>query len=250
MTIATTATVTELPKKKGETSGPYRVGGSFALLSVVVAPSNRPDKDKPMSLLSSWLPLSNTKFDPSGPAGYRHPGVIPALNATSLKNVKPALDAYAAERGWDLQASTFYYRPKALVDLIGEDGLVRSLPVLMRNQTAKERIFINVPSPSEGMDLMQPLLDVCAKVLEEGGFKLRSYFDANNPRSVLTAALIEYPFLVHHIFKAFPNLHVLRHSARVIDRIEVINHIRYRKSEAHGLNATRNFSKELIKVAL
>lgn len=229
---------------------PHRASGSFAFAAVVVAAANRPNPEEPVSLLQSWLPLGGNNFSRTGPAGYRHPGVIPVLGTNNLTRVAPSIDAYAAERNWVTQPALFFYRPQALVDLIGEDGLVRDLPKISRTQVVEDRVYIDVSVSSEMQAVLQTVLNLCLKVIDEAGIKPSHYVESSNPRIALSGLLVDFPFLVHHIFKAFPKLHVLRHRAKVNGREEVINHIRYRRKEAYGLNTERLYRKTLINVEL
>ena len=232
----------------GMSHRPHQAGGAFGLAGVLVAAAERPNPDEPMSLLQCWLPLTKQVFDKNGPAGYRHPGVIPVLNANHFSRIAPSLDSYVAERNWVLQPVLFFYRPQALIDLLGEDGRSRTLPVLSHKQPMPERVYVDATAQNEKQPVIKEILDLCVDVLKQTAITLPSYLGGNSPRISLTAALMDFPFLVHHIFKEYPNLHALRHRARVNEREDVVLHIRYRRKDVFGLNTDKLYRKDEINV--
>jgi hypothetical protein len=76
----------------------YNIGGCFTLVANLVAKADRPNPEQPVSLLQSWLPLSD-KMPKNAFTTYRHPGVIPALSDRAYLRLAPSIDAYANERG-------------------------------------------------------------------------------------------------------------------------------------------------------
>jgi hypothetical protein len=227
------------PAAKKEQVRKYKKRGAFTLTAVLVAQANRPNPDEPLSLLQSWLPLSERAFDRSGPAGYRHPGVIPALgDSRSFLRLGPAIDAYAAERNWVVQPVQYFYHPEAMEPLLNEGaaGYLGKVSVINRKIPLDERVFIDVNTETS-LDGADELRDLCVAVLKKAKLDIPQYVNTSHERVALSMLLKDYPFLVHHIFKKLPKLHILRHKGRVNGREDVVNHILYRKNDVSELNA-------------
>ena len=228
----------------------YNLAGCFMLVGILVAKSDRANKDQPVSLAQCWLPLSAYRLPKNQYTTYRHPGIVPALAERTFRRVSPSIDAYAAERGWDVQPVMYFYRPPALNALIGEEGKIKDMPLLMRTIPTVKRFMIDATSQTETQSVIRDLVDICAKVLEEAAIAEPPYLQEEfHPRVALNQLLSDFPFLVHHIFKALPNLYILRHRARVNGREDTIHHVRYEREAIQDLDTNRMLRPNLINPA-
>ncbi|MDF8363288.1 MULTISPECIES: hypothetical protein [Achromobacter] len=241
-TLVSEPTDVAKPAKK-EQVRKYKKRGAFTLTAVLVAQANRPNPEEPLGLLQSWLPLSERAFDRSGPAGYRHPGVIPALgDSRSFLRLGPAIDAYAAERNWVVQPVQYFYHPQAMEPIFElqkkeeDKGYLGKVSLINRKIPLDERVFIDVNTETS-LDGADELRDLCVNVLKQAKLEIPQYVESSKPRDALSMLLRDYPFLVHHIFKKLPALHILRHKGRVNGKEDVVNHILYRKNDVSDLNA-------------
>ena len=234
----------------------YKRAGCFNLTAVIPVQTDRASKGGTISISQSWLPLSDKKFDLDGPAGYRCPNVIPVLSDRLYNRLAPSIDAYAAARDMVVQPVLFFYQPKAMAELLrksspDEDGqLVKFLPGLARQQTLEKRIFIDLSVQNENADTSAALLATCLRALEAAGLKKGDEEDTLNPRITLSTLLMDYPFLVHHIFNEYPALILLRHRARVNGRVDVINHIRYDPSGVYEIDLDKLYRKLSMEVTV
>lgn len=248
-TIVENSSDTKSPKSidhHATTHRAYRKGGCFNMTSVLVAPADRVTPETKVSIANSWLPLSDKAFDMSGPAGYRCPGVIPTLGDRLFTNLAPDIDTYAAQRGWVVQPVMYFFRPQGLVDLIGEDGLIKSMQQINGQLALSERVTVDLTIQTETQSVLADLSELCKSVLSECRYKLPLYCSGDNPRFTLSHLLADFPFLVHHIFHAYPKLEVLRHRGRVNGREEVVSHIRYAKDAVFDLDTEKWFRKNVL----
>lgn len=224
----------------------YKKAGSFSLTGVIFAPKNRPNPDEPMSLSQCWLPLGQ-KIDPvfKGADKYRHPNVMPVLgDHYVLSKVGPILDFYAEDRDWVIQPVLFFYRPKEVANVIGEDGFIKDLPGKLRQLPLDDRMFIDLTTQIETSDTYAPMLDLCHRIFSDVQVQIPDYAFGKDARKALALLVADYPFLIHHIFAAYPNLRLFRHQARIggpgrLGRIESVSHIVYNKNEIHDPDVSR-----------
>lgn len=227
----------------------YNIGGCFTLVANLVAKADRPNPEQPVSLLQSWLPLSD-KMPKNAFTTYRHPGVIPALSDRAYLRLAPSIDAYANERGWDVQPIIYFYRPTSLDDLLGEDGKINTLSAVMRPFPTEERILIDATIQTEAQSVMRDLIDMCIDVLDEANLYVPEYVQqSSSSRLVLNELLADMPFLVHHLFKRLPKLQVLRHRGRVNGRNDSIYHVRYSRDAIRDMDKDRLMRPHVINVA-
>lgn len=228
----------------------YNLAGCFMLVGTLVAKSDRPNPEEPVSLALSWLPLSAYKLPKNAWTTYRHPGVVPALAERPFRRLSPSIDAYAAERNWDVQPVMYFYRPPVLNKLIGEEGKIKDVPVLMRTIATKDRFMVDATVQTETQGVIRDLLDICVDVLEEASLVEPAYLqDDFHPRVALNQLLSDFPFLVHHIFKTLPNLYILRHRGRVNGREDTVHHVRYEREAIQDMDANRMLRPMLINPA-
>jgi|GEM_PF-2245390 len=230
----------------------YNAAGCFTLIGTVVAPANRPNPDEPVSLAFSWLPLTSQKLPKTPATSYRHPNVVPALSTRNFRRLAPAIDTYVQDRGWLSQSVMYLYRPAILDELVGEDGTIKDLSVVSRQDPAPKRAVIDLSLQTELIGVSEELLAFCIDILEKNaGLYLPSYLTENevHARVALNRLLADMPFLIHHIFQAYPVLHVLRHRGNVNGRTDdVINHIRYSPEYIQDIDENRLMRPKLIKV--
>lgn len=237
-----------------EPLSPNRRAGSLPLTAVLA--SMPEDAHLPTSLLQSWLPLNRHELDREGPAGFQCPGIIPTLiGENSYTRIAPIIEAYARAQpphGWVVQPVAFSYQPDIFVTagLINENGRLEKAKLEGRNMPIEERIMLDVSAQSETIGVCEPVLELCLEVLKPIRINLPAeLLDPKRPRLALVILLAEYPFLVHHIFHAYPKLHVITHDAHIhlnreVKKLEV-RHIRYHPGDAHHIN-TRKYMRQNI----
>jgi hypothetical protein len=234
----------------------YKRAGCFNLTAVVAIPATDVNESTQASISQSWLPLSNKILSLNHTTGFKLENVIPVLSDRIYNRVAPLIDAYAFEHNLIVQPVLFFYRPPALAKLLAtaerkEDrDLVKSLPSLSRKQALSDRIFVDITVQTENQLVLIEMRNMCLQVLSQSGLNLPAYCTADNARIVLSNLLMDFPFLVHHVFNTYPNLVLLRHKARINGRIDSINHIRYDKSSVFEMELDKLYRKSIQQVTL
>ena len=229
----------------------FKKRGCFTLTSILALPLEDVELVESMSLVYSWLPLASTAFDQSGPAGFRCPNVIPVLHDSRLRSLRPTLDAYALEHGLAMQPAQYFFNPAKIVEFIGEGALIGESKFSLRNQQLEmpDRLMVDITTQTERKSVMRDLVSLCVQVLETGDFKIPSYIDGKDYSFQISCLLIDFPFLIHHIFDAYPNLQFIRHMGRVNGQEDIVNHVRYDPSAVSDIR-TDLFGPEIFKVVV
>lgn len=228
----------------------YNLGGCFNLIGTVVAHAERPDPEAPISLSRAWMPLSSIPVPKTEGSSYRHPGIIPSTSDRSFRRIAPAIDAFASERNWVVQPVAFAFRPAPLDDILGEDGRISTLLTTMQDYATEDRVMIDTQAITENQAALKGLIEICMSALSESKVPAPAYMKqlSGQYRSALGELLADMPFLVHHIFRALPNLHLLRHRARINGREDTVQHLRYDPQAIMDINHDRLLRPLVINV--
>ena len=235
----------------------FKKRGCFSLTSLLALPLEDVPKVAQMSLAHSWLPLASEVFDAKGPAGFRCPNVIPVLHDSHLRRFRPALDAYAIEYGLGMQPARYFFQPAKLTEFIGDGALISESKFGLRNQKLEmpDRIMVDLTTQTERKSVMRELCALSADVLHRGKFELPIYMQARTEGDgdaflfQISCLLIDFPFLIHHIFDAYPNLQLFRYVGRVNGREDVVNHVRYDPAAVSDIQ-TDIFGPKLFEVTV
>jgi len=219
--------------------------GCYKMTAILAAPADQ--ADKPIHLRQSWLPIYEKIFD-HPIAQFRCPNVIPCATQTaSFKRLLPALDMYAKEKGWVVQPVFFHYRP-AILDMLQdgrEEMSLTRLRLAEHSMPIEDRVAISLYEPGNVESLCKELIDFCAPILAKMGVEPEYLTTTRQYGNIITNLIIQYPFLVHHIFSHFPNLAVIHHDCVIRGRNYKISHIRvspddYIQAKTSALGDLRN----------
>lgn len=226
----------------------YKKSGCFNLTGVVFVPKDQVNPDEEISIAKASLPITSDEFDQSGAAGYRHPNLIPALSDNNFLNIAPLIQQHANKNNLAFLPAIFFYRPPEVNDVLGEDGLLKDLSRALRDKKVTDRLFIDLNSQSEPHMMLNPLRDHCVAVLNHAKVDLPRYLYEGDAKLDLINLLQDYPFLVHHVFYALPNLRVLRHRVKVLGKEQPINHLIYNPNWVQDIDTERLRRLDNLKV--
>lgn len=227
----------------------YNMSGCLNLVSTVMQPKEHVNLDVPVSLSSSWLPLSMSRLPDNQATRFRCAGLISAISDRSYRRMAPQIDAYAVERGWVVQPVNYFYRPHGFDVIAGPDSKIKDVAFALRQLNTAERPMIDTTHQTENQTILLDLLNLCCKVLEQASIAEPAYMrQTDHPRALLNELLADLPFLVHHIFAHLPNLSVLKHRARINGREDIIYHIRYEPEAVKDFNNDRLMRPKVINV--
>jgi len=218
-----------------------RKRGCFQVIAILVcSPEN---KEKPISIQQSWLPLFDQQFNDTPQTRMRIDNVIPVLKETNntINKMMPTLRKYAVEHNhkWVILPVPFLYRPSILNNKIYEDKKLEALisQDFFNQIPIEDRVLLSLLPGINDAQAYKKLIEISLSTLTAADIDIASYgIDlSKHNREIARDFLVKFPFLVYHIFDQLKNLHVLRYDALIDDREETIEFIRYEPEYFQGI---------------
>lgn len=243
----------------GKASAPPRLRGCIERIAVIVAPADR--AGKPVSIGEAWLPLHGDKVESNSWTDYREPGLIPVLKANVYHRISPMLDRMALDNDWLIQYVKLSYRPGIFDEAFGENSYLRLSSPEIRDLPLHLTPIFDVSPGKSRVGLYEDAFSVLYGITEKSGVPMPALAKVAHdnkvlgkktnrvsPAAALQALLTPYPFLIHHLFRVLPSLHVFDCQGLITDRMDGVSFIRYDKEWVKHYDPAIGFQKERLIV--
>jgi len=232
-----------------------RKKGCFRVAAVLI--QDKQNKGQSQSIEQSWLPISGCASEELSLA--LEDKIVPVLldESVVINRMLPVLRNDLLSQGRDqvLLPVSFFYRPKILDTPLFDGHDTEDITVLTsvpfyNKVTVEDRVLLTLAGSTNDPTGYKKLLEIVFSVLDGKDIDPVYYgIETSKPtKELVQDILTKFPNLVNHVFKALPNLHVLRYKALVCDNETTVTFIRYKPEYFKGIISKKYFMENLSHI--